>query len=292
MTFKTPHTILARLSLLIAVILYQPAFAEPSLDQANDTLVMGVFPFVSGVTLFKRFAPMKDYLARALNRNIRLETARDFPTFVERTAHRNYDILITAPHFSLLAADNGDYQIVARPERDMQSLVVVEKTSLITNFSQLAGVSIATPPEEALATRAAKRYIEDKLSGKTSPVYQAFESHNAAYEAVIVHNTDAAIVSNNVVNSSSDKNERVRIIDVTPPLPSMVTMVSSKLPDAFARDVEHVFITMDESEEGREILKIAGFPGYISSRLSDYEPVRPYKPDNTYLTPDRPQPAR
>ena len=99
---------------------------------------MGVFPYVSGMALFKRYAPLKDYLANELGREVVLETARDFPTFIQRTAERRYDIVMTAPHFALLATDSGDYQIIARPKRDLVSVVLVPETSAMTDLSQLA----------------------------------------------------------------------------------------------------------------------------------------------------------
>ena len=240
---------------------------------------MGVFPIVSGVALFKRFAPLKDYLANELGRELVLETARDFPTFVQRTAERRYDIVITAPHFSLLAADSGDYRIVARSKRDLVSLIVVAKTSAITDLSQLAGQVIATPPASALVTRYGKDYLAGKgLKGDKAPEYRAYKSHNAAYEAVLVKHAAAALVSNNAVNKALDKGVPLRVIDTLPPLPTMPTLVATDLPKAFAQQVERALVTMEDTARGRAVLKEVGFPGYWSARVEDYEPVRPYKP--------------
>jgi phosphonate transport system substrate-binding protein len=272
------------LVLLLILLLFQPASAEEKLGNDDKILIMGVFPIVSGVALFKRFAPLKDYLSKNLGREIRLETARDFPTFVSRTAEHYYDIVITAPHFSVLAADSGDYQIVARPTQDLESLVVVSETSAIKDLSQLAGQKIATPPAPALTTRSTNKYLEDTgLKGDKAPEYLAHKSHNAAYQAVLVNNAAAAIVSNNAVNKALDQGIALRIIGKAPPLPAMATLVSTRLPVGFALDVENALVTMADSDEGRAVLYKVGFPGYISARLKDYDPVRPYKPANSNI---------
>jgi phosphonate transport system substrate-binding protein len=258
--------------------------AAEDLHEGKKTLLMGVFPIVSGVALFKRFAPLKDYLASELGRELVLETARDFPTFVQRTTARRYDIVITAPHFSLLAADSGDYRIVARSKRDLVSLIVVSKTSAITDLAQLAGQVIATPPASALVTQYGKDYLAEKgLKDEKGPKYRAYKSHNAAYQAVLVGHATAALVSNNAINKALDKGVPLRVIDTLPLLPNMPILVATDLPKAFAQQVERVLVTMEDTDEGRAVLKEIDFPGYWPSGVEDYKPVRPYKPADTSI---------
>jgi len=269
---------------LLVLIFPTISTAKEAKTSEKGVLRMGVFPIVSGVALFKRFAPLKDYLSNELGREMVLETARDFPTFVHRTAKHRYDIVITAPHFSVLAADSGDYRIVARPKRDLVSLIVVEKNSAITNLVQLAGKKIATPPVPALTTRSSKKYLAGLgLTGNKQPKYLAYKSHNAAYQATLNNDTAAAIVSINAVNQALDRGIPLRVIGKVPPLPAMATLVSTKLPKKFALDVEKVLVSMDKTDKGRAVLKKVGFPGYWSARLKDYDSVRPYKPASSNI---------
>lgn len=259
-------------------------WAEAAPPDNSKPLVMGVFPIVSSGALFKRFAPLKDYLATQLGRKLILETAKDFPTFVSRTAEHRYDIVITAPHFSLLAADSGDYQIVARPKSDLESLLVVPKSSAITNVRQLSGKEIATPPAPALTTRSGKDYLAKMgLSGSHAPVYRAYKTHNAAYEAALANDAAAAIVSSNALSKALEKGISLRIIDKLPPLPAMPTLVATSLGAKFSSDVERVLVSMQDTEAGQKVLKKIGFPGFLSAREGDYLAVRPYKPASTKI---------
>lgn len=263
---------------------HSPLRADATPEQGNKPLVMGVFPIVSGGALFKRFAPLKDYLARELGRDMILETAKDFPSFVARTAERRYDIVFTAPHFSLLATDSGDYQIVARPKSDLTSFIVVQKASEIRNISQLSGKLIATPPAPALTTRSGKDYLTEMgLQGARTPRYLAYQSHNAAYQAVLANDAVAAIVSNNIVNKALNNGTPLRVIDKIPPMPAMATLVATNQGEKLANDVRTTLVNMEHTRVGQETLEKVGFPGYLSATVKDYELVRRYKPANANI---------
>ena len=79
--------------------------AADSVTYNNEYLVFGFLPMQSPVTLFKRFAPLRDYLSIQIQREIRMESAKSFEEFSRRTAQRRYDIVFTAPHMALQALD-------------------------------------------------------------------------------------------------------------------------------------------------------------------------------------------
>ena len=250
-----------------------PVAAEPQ----QETLKLGFFPIISTVALFKRFTPLKDYLAEQLGRPVALETAKDFPTFVQRTAERRYDIVVTAPHFAVRASDSSMYEIRATLLNDVQQLVVVHRDSHIQRLDELAGAQVATPPKGALITMMGMTHMQNAgLIGARSPNYRAFVSHNAANEAVIGGQADAAIASSNIVSKALERGAPLRIISQGLSLPNMATLVATDLPGSLADQVEQALVHMRDTEAGREALKHMSFPGYRSVRAGDYGPARPY----------------
>ncbi len=163
-----PHSSSPRRSLRIlpalfaGLLLCQSLAAAPEAD--NRPLKMGFFPIISAIALFKRFAPLDSYLGKELQSEIVMETARDFPTFVKRTAQRQYDIVVTAPHFALLAADSGQYRVVASLRKDLVGYIVVRADSPIRDVTELAGKRIATPPRPAIITQSGMDYLNRQLS--------------------------------------------------------------------------------------------------------------------------------
>lgn len=251
------------------------AIAAPA--KKEKPLVLGVFPIVSTVALFKRFAPLRDYLSKRLGRPVILKTARDFPTFVKRTAKREYDIVITAPHFALKESDAGRYHIRVSLVTYVQQLVIVHKNSRISDIRQLAGKNVSAPPKKALMTMmGVDMFNKAGLIGNRKPSYRAYTSHNAANEAVVAGDADGAIASSNIVKKAIRAGKPLKIIARGLKLPNMATMVASDLDKGLAETIVNAMIGMSATPAGKAALKRMSFPGYRAVSARDYEAVRPY----------------
>lgn len=252
--------------------------AHPAAGQRDEApLKLGFFPIISTVALFKRFLPLSAYLSDQLGRPVVMETAKDFPTFAKRTTERQYDIIVTAPHFAVRASDSGLYDILASLRSDVQLLIVVRSDSAITDLAQLAGVTVASPPNRALITMMGHDHLADVgLTGNKTPVYQPHRSHNAANEAVLAGQADAAIASSNIVNKAIARGAKLRIISRGLSLPNMATLVATDLPPQLADRIEQILVSMDDNPQGRATLNAMSLPGYRSMRAIDYRPARPY----------------
>ncbi|MEJ2397747.1 MAG: phosphate/phosphite/phosphonate ABC transporter substrate-binding protein [Gammaproteobacteria bacterium] len=250
-----------------------------SADQPSDqALSLGFFPIISTVALYKRFAPLRDYLAEQLHRPVALETAKNFPTFLRRTDERQYDIVVTAPHFALRAADSGKYRIRAALVGKVYQLLVVRKDSRLTSVKQLAGKRIATPPADALMTMVGMRELASAgLVGKRAPVYRVYVSHNAANQALLAGEVDAAIASSNVIRKALGKGAPFRVIKRSFKLPNMATLIATNLDPALANRVVQILVNMNKTAEGRQVLKQIRFPGYRGIKsAAEYESLRPF----------------
>lgn len=249
----------------------------PNAEQ-NTRLVLGFFPVVSTVALYKRFHPLREYLSEKLGTEVDLQTARDFATFKKRTDNREYDIVFTAPHFAIRAADSGKYKIRATLTSDVQQIVIVHKHSPVKDVTQLSGKKIATPPESALMTKMGIDFFNQLgLSGEESPEYIHYKSHNAANEAVVAGEVDAAIASTNIVKKAIAEGEPLRIIKNGLSLPNMATMVATDMDAEIGDQLVNILVGMQQNEQGREVLRKIAFPGYRAVSAKDYEIVRPYQ---------------
>ena len=265
-------------SLFLTFSIVQATYAEP-MPSGNEEkpLTLGFFPIISTVALYKRFSPLRDYLSETLGRKVVLVTAKDFPTFYERTAQGKYDIVVTAPHFAVSAADSGKYVIRATLIKDVQQLIVVKDSSPVTAIKQLGGKVIATPPEDALMTMMGKRFLADAgLTGTSQPSYRAFNSHNAANQALLGDEVDAAIASSNIIAKAIKRGEPLRILDRGLKLPNMATMVAKNLDAEIGDQIVQILIAMTSSEKGKDVLQRIDFPGYRAVSAQDYELARPY----------------
>jgi len=247
---------------------------DRQLSVIQDSLNFGFLPVESPVTLFKRFAPMRDYVATHIDKPIRLETAKDFSSFNERVAQRHYDIVFTAPHLALLALDSKAYEVAAVFVKPLRSAIVVKAQSEILDVKMLEGKIIATPPGGAIVTMVGIKYLQRK--GLHSANYKTYQSHNAAYTAVAGGEADAAIVANFMVYNAIAKGYPLKIIQESEPFPGIGILVASDLTAELKQRIKKTFREMKDTPDGQAMLATVAQPGYTDAQPQDFEILRPY----------------
>lgn len=267
-----------KLILLIAT-LTATALTFPSfvLAEKQTTLVFGLLPSESAVTKIKRYAPLRDYLSEKLKRKVILETARDFPEFIRRTKERKYDFLETAPHFVPAAIDSGKYVVLTTIIQPLSAQIVVKKGSKYDSIESLANSIIATPSPKAIITKIGRNTIDSKgLTGSKAPDYRSYKTHNAAYEAVLGGQADAAIISINIYNKALRKKEPLIAIGESHPIPNMSILAAIDLPEALRTLLKKELIDMKNHKEGMLVHKKTSYPGYRSATAGEFDVLRKY----------------
>ena len=255
----------------LSVLLPFQSIAQQT-SNTDEPLILGILPFRSPVALLKRFAPLRDHLQQKLGVPIIMETASNFDEFVMRTHARRYDLVLTAPHFTLLALDSGKYAVKATYLKPLSAGISVRRDSKIRYLKQLEGKKISTPPEIAIITIAGKSFLKKHL--KAEPQYVNYKSHNASLDAMLVGNSVAAIASLNPTRQYMQRDIPLRIIASTPPLPGMGLLVAKDLSKALQKKYQDALINMDKDTEGKKALKKMGYPGYRAVKKQEFESTR------------------
>ncbi len=230
---------------------------------ANRPLKFGVLPMFSPVTLFDRFAPLRDYLSKRLQREVLLETAPSYAAFEQRTLTQQYDIVLTAPHFAVAAEQSGHYRLSVIPTNPLAAYLVVRNDSPIHQLDELRGKTIATPSIDAFISIIGKQYLHKHGLSQASVTYLDFNSHNAAYQSVLGKESQAALISNNIFNQAVAEAKPLRIIARTKNYPGVVCLTSVNLPDIMTNDIQNAFVTLSNDKQSADILKKLIYPGYM-----------------------------
>lgn len=265
-----------RIILLCLFLLCPPGLSAQHAAH-NKKLIFGMLPSRSTVTMFNRFAPLRDYLIKELKHDIIFETAPDYDTFLERCRQRKYDLILTAPHFALLTTDTGLYEARATYQKPLSAVILVHAESKFHKLEQLARKSIATPPHQAIITMAGKYHLmESGLSGNRKSRYVLTKSHSASLYAMLSGEADAAIVSSNVARHAIKQNQPVRKISQSPDIPGMAILAAKDLPRDLRDKFGNLLINMHKNDKGRRILKKINYPGYRKATEREFESVRSY----------------
>lgn len=257
------HLATASLICLLACWLQLANATEVNAAPANRPLKFGVLPMFSPVTLFDRFAPLRDYLSQRLQREVLLETAPSYETFKQRTLTQQYDIVLTAPHFAVAAVQSGHYHLSVIPTNPLAAYLVVRNDSSIQQLDELRGKTIATPSTNAFITLIGKQYLQKHGLNDASVTYLDFNSHNAAYQSVLGKESQAALISNNIYNQAIAEAKPLRKIAMTNNYPGIVYLTSVNLPDTMTIDIQKALIDLSNNQQGTNILKKLIHPGYM-----------------------------
>ena len=240
----------------------------------KNFLIFGFLPMESPISLFKRFAPLRDYLSTALQEEVRLETAKNFPEFVLRTDNRSYDIVFTAPHMALMALDGGNYEIAATFVKPLKTVFVVHRDSQLTRVEDIGDGVLATPPEQAIVTMVGKGYLRKKGIPKVN--FKTYRSHNAAYSAVLGGEAKMALVSNFIAMKAINDELALKIIEQSDPFPGIGILVAKDLPDNLKEHIKRAIWSLKELPHGKKILEKIAQPGYVEASKNEFEVLRPF----------------
>jgi phosphonate transport system substrate-binding protein len=269
---------LAAALLCCLLLLSAPASAEQS--DTGGPLRFGLLPFASPVSLFPRFAPLRDYLTDRVGTSFELESARSFAVHVQRIEAGDYDLVLTAPHFVPIALDSGHYHLIASHRSELSAAFVVAREDQTPGLHHLADRMIATPPPEALITMVGKAYLLQYLDPSDRlPTFIPYPSHNAAIHAVTSGLAGAAIASINAVRHEINQDVAVRILAESDRFPGVGVLAHRRLPAPLREDIAEVLITMGNRVDGGDVLRQMDYAGYRSASAQTYEQFRTLLPE-------------
>jgi len=266
-----------RLLVLISA-LFPLMFVTNSLAEKSKPLVFGLLPSESASSKFRRYTPLRIYLSEKLGREVILETARDFKTFIKRTADRQYDFLETAPHFILPAVEKGNYQVITTINKPLTAQLVVRNDSKIKTTNDINKLVIATPSKKAIITKIGKEALKKALGDQEAGLtYVEYATHNAAYEAVVNNNADVAVISVNVYKKAQKYAVPIHSIGESEAIPNMSVLVATDLNSEFVSQLQQTLVDMKQNETGQQVLRTMAYPGYRKTTIEEFEVLQKYR---------------
>ena len=262
--------ILSRMLLLVCLLGSQIALA-------TEPLKIGVLPYNSALALLKVHAPLRDYLSQRLGRPVEVVTSPDFFTYINDSLDGRFDVLITAPHFSVMSIDKG-YVPVRRYSAPLEASLVVAHSSTLTDASALRGKRVAIASRLAVISIGGLRWLQER-GLEPSRDYQVVEypSHAAALAAVAVGEADAALVSNTMIpQTPADIRGQLKVLPTAIRLPHLMTLAHPRLGTQTIQALGKALDEFPAQPAGQAYLSNTGFGGYAPIRPEDLQALRPH----------------
>ncbi|HVI52954.1 MAG TPA: phosphate/phosphite/phosphonate ABC transporter substrate-binding protein [Candidatus Sulfotelmatobacter sp.] len=279
--------VLAALLLLQGVLAIRPAWAEAV---EAPPLRVALLPTNPPLSLLRLYDPFRQFLSHRLQRPVELYTARNFRTALDDIRRGDFDVLVTAPHFGVIAVDAG-YVPLARYKVELRPLIVVLKGSSLTEAAQLRGKKVLTANRLTAMSVVTEHWLESQYGLVAGRDYQLIDaqSHGTAIRAVGMGDADACVSSVSALQQvPEDVRARVTFFEAGIAVPHQFTLAHPRLGERRIAELRQLMMDFNDTREGKAFFAAGGFQGYSSLTAKDIEDARPYADKVAKMIEDKP----
>ncbi len=254
------HRRMCVLLLLCSLLLLPAARAAP--------LRVGVLPYLSPRSLLIEFAPLQAFLQSELKEAVELQSAPDLPRFLARTAHGDFDLIISAPHFVRLAQREQRFTPLIAIRADFYALLLVHKNSPAQTLRDLRGTTLHLPHRLAFVSFQIEDFLRQRgfdFAKDLTPYYYSTDSN--AILALDLNPGSAAAAQRSVFERMPQEiTGHLRIIGSTQSALSLIIAAHPRLDPAALARMKAVLEKFPYSEQGLK---------FFESSHTEFVPVDP-----------------
>lgn len=250
----------------------------------EEPLIMGVFPRHNVKNTILYYKPLAEKLTKALNRPVKLETAKNFSAFWQRVISRRYDIVHYNQFHYINSHKKYGYEVIARNVEfgsdSVAGAIIVRKDSGINSIADLKGKKIIFGGDKsALVSYIATIDILRNAGLQSNDYIEKFaKAPPYATIATYAGRADAAAVSDiglrlpMVVNAINTND--LKVLAQGPDLAHLPWAVKSAMSSKLKQKIQDVMLSLQDSDEGQRVLKRAHVNRFVKAMDADYDRVR------------------
>jgi phosphonate transport system substrate-binding protein len=272
-----PRFVAALLWLALSLVALVPRLAEAA-PAAAAPIRVGLLPTIATLTLLKLYDPLRQHLQQSLGRPVELYTATSFEAFLGDIKAGEFDVIVTAPHFGVVAYDIG-YVPLFRYKLELRPLMIVPVGSNVREPGQLRGKRILTADRLTALSVVAETWLHHDFQMRAGKDYALIEAsnHATAIRAVAIGEADAAISSLSVLRQvPEDIRAKVENFPCGLSVPHQFTMAHARLSPRTVEALRAALADFEATELGKGFFKAGGFQGLVPLEAGDIERARPY----------------
>lgn len=247
---------------------------------ADDaSLRFGVFPRWNAQIMVAEFAPLADTLSKAVGRDVRIETDKDFASFMQRVFTREFDLLHVNQLQYLQAHERAGYQVVAKlcesVDCTLRAMIVTHADSGLRRVADLRGKTVAFGGRDAMVSHLLAQALL-RRNGLDANTYRSVFAKNPPNALLTAYNgaADAAGVGSPVFERPEILRrvnpDKLRVLAMDEPVPPLPIAVRAGLDPALARGLRSVLLDIAVSVEGRRLLARMGATHFAPAEHDEY----------------------
>lgn len=232
----------------------------------------------SGLTKLRQWTPLVRYVEEQCGFDIELVIVKDHHKLAEGLVDKFYDVGFVNALWEEKLKQNSDMHSCARVEVNQkqvfQTSLIVNKDSVIRNMTDMHGKYLALiVPYESLGGFYIPLVLFQKQKIDPTEVFKQIvysETYDSILKGVAFGVVDVGAIASTVLQDPKlgQFSKEIRVIETSDSLPQWALVgrndLKSEMIDLFIKSL----VEMKNSEEGRELLKAAGFSGFVYSSES------------------------
>jgi len=266
--------------IILALLLSQVAPLSLAAGEA-PALRLGVHPYLPELFVYQRFTPLADYLSHALERKVSLRVSADYRSQIIAVAAGELDLAYLGPaSYVKLVDEFGPFPLLARQavlgEPSFNGVIVSKRGSGISRIEDLRGKQFAFGNPSSTMSHLLPRYVllKNGISVTDLGGYEFVGDHQAVAVAVLRGHFDAGAVKQEVY--ARYRRRGLELIALTPSISEHLFVARKDLPEDVVEELRQIFLGLDDSEMGREVLRAIkpSVTAMVPVVDSDYDSLR------------------
>ena len=267
----------------------QPSEKTPASEPLEGILRIGLIPEHNLFAQKKRYQPIGDYLSRKLRTRVEFKMLSRYGNIIDNFVSSELDGAFFGSFTGALAQKKLHVEPLARPEypdgtSTYRGLIIVRRDSGIRGIDQMKArrfvfVDKATTAGWLLPMHYFKTHAVDDVSSWLSESYFA-GSHEGVIYDVLDGRADIGAAKDAVFKRLAMDDPRIMndllVLAESPSVPENALCVRESLDQSIKSKLLQTLLTMNEDEEGRDVLDEFGAARFIRTAADDYSAVFEY----------------
>ena len=255
---------------------------EPTGSVVNTkTLIIGVHPYLNSKKMYCSYRPILDYLEDRIDGiSFRLEASSSYSEYDKKLYRGDFHFSLPNP-FETINSLEKDYRVIAKmtPDSVFRGIFVARKDAHLKEVIQLQGKSISFPAPTALAATMMPLYylhqqgIDVSKDIKKEYVGSQYSSILNAYNSNTIAGATWTPPWESWVKENPQKAKEMEVVWQTKPLINNGFVVRSDVDINISKAVARELVSLSSTKEGKKLLEVAGFAGFVYANDRDYSVV-------------------
>ncbi len=260
---------------LSALLLPCTAVAE------EESLILGLHPFLSSVELFKRFSPLAEYLTFALRRPVQIKIAPSYAAHIDEVAGNKLDIAYLGPAPYIRVVDSfGPRPLLARLEMHgkttFQGVIIVRHDSEIKSLADLVGKRFAFGDPASTMSHLVPRFqlIQAGITADRLEDFEFTNNHVNVALSVLLGMFDAGAVKETIFEQYQARG--LKILARTPAITNHVFVARTDMSQKTIKELRYAFLHLQNTPFGPTILRAIkpSVTGLVPAQDEEFDGLR------------------